>query len=126
MALPLGARFGTPHGLALSRLQPIVLERTWKVQPERCARLAETVGAAETGMSTEQKAEALARWLRSFVRQIGLEGLAHASGADHALCAQLTKDVFAYMARPVRQYRPVFTPEEIEAMFVEALLSAGP
>jgi alcohol dehydrogenase class IV len=125
MALPLGARLGTPHGLALSRLQPIVLERTWKVQPERCARLAEVVGAAEEGTGVEQKAEAFARWLQGFVRQIGLAGLWQARGADRTLCAQLTRDVFAYMGRPMRQYRPVFAPEEVESMFVEALLGAS-
>ena len=126
MALPLGARLGTPHGLALSRLQPVVLARTWKAQPERCAQLAGAVGAAAAGMSTEQKAEAFVNWIQSFVRQIGLTDLWTGPGPDNALCAQLTKDVFAYMGRPVRQYRPVFAPEEIQEMFAEALASAGP
>ncbi len=122
MALPLGARLGVAHGLALSRLQPVVLEHTWKVQPERCAKLADTVGAGAPGMSVEQKAEGFSRWLRNFVREIGLASLWKSPGADRALCAQLAKDVFSYMGRPVRQYRPVFTPEEVESMFVEALL----
>jgi alcohol dehydrogenase class IV len=125
MALPLGARLGIPHGLALSRLQPVVLAHTWQVQPERCARLAEAVGAAASGMSTEQKAEAFVNWIRSFVQQIGLASLWTRKGVDDALCTELTKDVFAYMGRPVSQYRPVFSPEEIQAMFAEALLGAG-
>lgn len=40
MALPLGARPGTPHGLAPA----VVLAHTWEAQPERCGILAEALG----------------------------------------------------------------------------------
>ncbi len=32
MGLPLGARLGTPHGLGLSRLLPVVLAHSWQAQ----------------------------------------------------------------------------------------------
>jgi alcohol dehydrogenase class IV len=124
MALPLGARLGTPHGLALALLQPTVLAHTWEAQPERCAILAETVCAAGPGMSVREKAKAFAVWTGDFVERIGLKALWTGKGVDSALCATLAKDVFAYMGRPVSQYGPVFTQEQIREMFEEALLAA--
>ena len=121
MALPLGARLGTPHGLALAALQPVVLAHTWEAQPERCAVLAETVGATRPDMSTKEKARALVVWIGDFVREIGLHDLSAAVVADDGMSAQLAKDVFAYMRRPVSQYRPVFTEEEIRKMFEQTL-----
>lgn len=123
MALPLGAHRSIPHGLALSRLQPVVLAHTWRTQPERCARLAQAVRAAQPRSSRATQAEALANWTRRFVEEIGLAKLWTTEGMDDALCAQLTRDVFAYMGRPVSQYRPVFSPEEVHQMFAEALLA---
>lgn len=121
MALPLGARLGTPHGLALAVLQPVVLAHTWEVQPERCAVLAETVGAAKARMSTKEKANAFVLWMEDFVREIGLEELSATVVAGNGLPAQLAKDVFAYMGRPVSQYRPVFNEKQIREMFEQAL-----
>jgi len=121
MALPLGARLGTPHGLALALLQPVVLAHTWEAQPERCATLAEAVGAARSGMSVADKAQALVVWLNGFVEQIGLKGLWSNKGMDPALPARLAKDVFAYMGRPVSQYRPVFDEAQVLRMFEEAI-----
>ena len=121
MALPLGARLGTPHGLALALLQPVVLAHTWEAQPERCATLAEVVGAARPGMSVMDKAQALVAWLDGFVEQIGLKGLWSGKGVDPAMPARLAKDVFAYMGRPVSQYRPVFDEAQVRRMFEEAL-----
>lgn len=121
MALPLGARLGTPHGLALAVLQPVVLAHSWEAQPERCAALAEVVGAVRPAMSTQEKARALVTWLEGFVREIGLKELSAAVVADDELPAQLAKDVFAYMKRPVSQYRPVFNEKQIREMFEEAL-----
>ena len=121
MALPLGARLGTPHGLALALLQPVVLAHTWEAQPERCAALAETVGAGRPGMSVRDKAQALVAWINGFVEQIGLKGLWSAKGVDPAMPARLAKDVFAYMGRPVSQYLPVFDEEQIRRMFEKAM-----
>jgi alcohol dehydrogenase class IV len=121
MALPLGARLGTAHGLALALLQPIVLSHTWEAQPERCATLAETVGACPPGASTLSKAESLAVWVRDFVRRIGLEGAGRGQGADVAMIERLADDVFAYMGRPVSQYVPLFTRGQVRDMFAEAL-----
>jgi alcohol dehydrogenase class IV len=121
MALPLGARLGTPHGLALALLQPVVLAHTWEAQSERCATLAETVGAVRPGMSVRDKAQALVGWINGFVEQIGLKGLWNGNGVDPAMPAQLAKDVFAYMGRPVSQYLPVFDEERIRRMFEEAM-----
>lgn len=121
MALPLGARIGTPHGLALAILQPVVLAHTWEAQPERCATLAEAAGAARPGMSVRDKAQALVAWINGFVEQIGLKGLWNGNGVDPAMTARLAKDVFAYMGRPVSQYQPVFDEERIRRMFEEAM-----
>jgi alcohol dehydrogenase class IV len=121
MALPLGARLGTPHGLALALLQPVVLAHTWEAQPERCATLAETVGAARSGMNIRDKAQAMVAWIDGFVEQIGLKGLWNGKGVDSAMPARLAKDVFAYMGRPVSQYRPVFDEDQVRRMFEEAM-----
>jgi len=121
MALPLGARLGTPHGLALAILQPVVLAHTWEAQPERCATLAETVGAARPGMSLTDQAQALVAWSRAFVDQIGLKAFWSNKGVDPAMPARLAKDVFAYMGRPVSQYRPVFDEAQVRQMFEEAM-----
>jgi alcohol dehydrogenase class IV len=116
-----GARLGTPHGLALALLQPVVLAHTWEAQPERCATLAETVGAGRPGMSVRDKAQALVGWINGFVEQIGLKGLWNGNGVDPAMPARLAKDVFAYMGRPVSQYMPVFDEDRIRRMFEEAM-----
>jgi alcohol dehydrogenase class IV len=121
MALPLGARLGTPHGLALALVQPVVLAHTWEAQPERCATLAEAVGAARPGMGVHDKARSLVDWIERFVAEIGLAGLWSNAGLDPALPARLAKDVFAYMGRPVAQYRPVFDEAQIQRMFEQAL-----
>lgn len=121
MALPLGARLGTPHGLALAVLQPVVLAHTWEAQPERCATLAEAVGAARPGMSVRDKAQALVAWIDDFVDRIGIKGLWNGREVDPAMPAKLAKDVFAYMGRPVSQYRPVFDEGQIRRMFEEAM-----
>ena len=75
MGLPLGARLSVPHGLGLSRLLPVVLEYSWRAQPERCSALADTVGAAQQAMRVEGKAQAFVTWLRQFVQEIGLDKL---------------------------------------------------
>ena len=121
MALPLGARLGTPHGLALAVLQPVVLAHSWEAQPDRCATLAEIVGAAKPAMSTQEKARALVTWLEGFICEIGLQELCVGVVADDGMPAQLARDVFAYMKRPVSQYRPVFNEKQIQEMFEEAL-----
>jgi len=121
MALPLGARLGTPHGLALALLQPVVLAHTWEAQPERCATLAEAVGATRPNMTVRDKAQALVAWCDGFVERIGLKGLWNGRDVDLAMPARLAKDVFAYMGRPVSQYRPVFDEEQIRRMFEEAM-----
>lgn len=123
MALPLGARLGTPHGLALALLQPTVLAHTWEAQPERCALLAESVGAAMPGMNLRKRAQAFVVWINEFVERIGLKALWTGKEVDAALIATLVRDVFAYMARPVSQYRPVFSPEQIRGMFEESLFT---
>ena len=121
MALPLGARLGTPHGLALALLQPVVLAHTWEAQPERCAMLAEAAGAARPGMSVMDKALALVAWINGFVERIGLKGLWGGRGVDPALPERLAKDVLAYMGRPVSQYRPVLDESQVRGMFEEAM-----
>jgi alcohol dehydrogenase class IV len=121
MGLPMGARLGTPHGLALSRLLPPVLERSWKVQPSRCAELADAVGAGQRTMTTDQKAEQLCLWLRRFIGQIGLDKLWAGVGVAETMVETLADDVFAYMGRPVQQHQPVFTPADMQDMFRDAL-----
>lgn len=139
MALPLGARLGTPHGLALSRLQPVVVAHSWPAQLERCAALADAVRASPPGMANDEKGQTFASWLKGFVHQIGLTALwteqkvgaippwspgaiPSRSPVDAPLLDLLTDDVFAYMGRPVQQYQPVFSREEMRQMFAEALL----
>ena len=131
MALPLGARLGTPHGLALSRLQPVVVAHSWQAQPERCAALADAAGASQPGMADDEKAQVLGSWLKAFVHRIGLAALwtdqevgaiPLRSPVDAPLLDLLTDDVFAYMGRPIQQYLPVFGREEMRQMFTEALL----
>ena len=121
MGLPLGARLGTPHGLALSRLLPVVAAHSWQAQPQRYAVLADTVGVAEPGMDVEEKAQAFVSWLKDFVQQIGLAALWRDPGVDDTLLGLLADDVLAYMGRPVQQHRPVFTRAELCQMFEEAL-----
>jgi alcohol dehydrogenase class IV len=121
MALPVGARLGAAHGLALSLLQPVVLARTWEAQPERCAVLADAVGACPPDAPMIRKAESFARWIKDFVRRIGLAGIWQGQGIDAAMLDRLANDVFAYMGRPVSQYLPVFTREQVRAMLAEAL-----
>lgn len=124
MGLPLGARLHVEHGLGLSRLLPVVLDHSWEAQPERCARLAEVVGASQAGMDLAAQAQSLGPWLRNFTRRIGLDRLWSGEGIDDAVLDLLTKDVFAYMGRPIQQHRPVFTPEQIRRQFAEALQTA--
>jgi alcohol dehydrogenase class IV len=121
MGLPLGARLGTPHGLGLSRLLPVVLTHSWPAQPERCAVLADKAGVGEPGMSVPNKAQAFVAWLKWFVSDIGLDAMWTGEGIDNATLDLLTDDVFAYMGRPVQQHRPVFTRAEIRQQFEEAL-----
>jgi alcohol dehydrogenase class IV len=124
MALPLSARLGTAHGLALSRLQPVVVEHSIEAQPERCAELADAAGAAVAGMNTTEKAHAFASWLREFVDRIGLSKARAPEVTDEGLYDSLAEDVLRYMGRPVQQHRPVFTRMEIRQMFTEALAPA--
>jgi alcohol dehydrogenase class IV len=125
MGLPMGARLGTPHGLALSRLLPVVLAHSWQAQPARFAALAETIGITGPGMDEAEKARTLAPWLKQFVEQIGLAALWAGVGATTRgsnLLDMLTDDVFAYMGRPVQQHLPLFTRGEMRQMYEEALL----
>ena len=121
MALPLGARLGTPHGLALSLLQPVVLAHTREAQPERCAVLADAAGCCPSDAPTLHKAESLVAWTTDLVRRVGLAGLWQGRSVDAATLDRLADDVFAYMGRPVSQYLPVFTRGEVRAMYAEAL-----
>ncbi len=126
MALPVGARLGTPHGLALSRLLPVVLARSCAAQPERFAALARLTGAVEPG--DPEGALALAPWLAEFVRGIGLEtrwgAWVRSSNVrlDATMLDLLSDDVFAYMGRPVQQHLPIFTRSEMRQLFEEALV----
>lgn len=125
MGLPLGARLGTPHGLALSRLLPVVLAHSWHAQPARFAALADAAGIAGEEMDKAEKASLLAPWLRQFVAAIGLDAAWAESGAGveaAPMLDTLTGDVFGYMGRPVQQHMPVFTREEMRRLFEEALL----
>ena len=126
MALPLGARLGIPHGLALALVEPTVLAHTWEAQPERCAQLAEVVGAALPLTPLSEKAGSLVTWMHGFVERIGLSGRWTGEGVDAALIATLAEDVLAYMGRPVSQYRPVFDLAQIRAMYEEALGTPQP
>ncbi|MHB9037375.1 MAG: iron-containing alcohol dehydrogenase [Armatimonadota bacterium] len=121
MGLPLGARLDVPHGLGLALLLPVVLNYSWSAQPERCAALADVVGASEPRMDAAEKSMALVAWLKDFVRNIGLDDMRSSEGIDDAMLNLLTDDVFAYMYRPVQQHRPVFTREQIRQQFKEAL-----
>jgi alcohol dehydrogenase class IV len=125
MGLPLGARLNVAHGLGLSRLLPVVLDHSCETQPERCAALADVVGASRPGMDIAAKAKVLGPWLRDFARRIGLARLWTGEGIDDAMLDLLTEDVFAYMGRPIQQHRPVFTPEQIRRQFAEALQNSG-
>ena len=80
------------------------------------------IGAVPCGTSPDAKASALVEWIRDLVKTIGLADLWSSKDIDQALCAQLAEDVLGYMGRPVNQYRPVFSKQEIHDMFVEALL----
>jgi len=128
MGLPMGARLGTPHGLALSRLLPVVLKHSWQAQPSRFAALAEAIGITRPEMAEAEKARALAPWLKQFVEEIGLGALwagmrgATEQVATGTLLDTLTDDVFAYMGRPVQQHLPIFTRGEMRQMYEEALL----
>jgi alcohol dehydrogenase class IV len=125
MGLPIGARLGTPHGLALSRLLPVVLAHSWQAQPARFAALAEVIGSARPGLGEAEKAQALAPWLNQFVEEIhlGAQWTGPGTTAQAAsLPDTLTDDVFAYMGRPVQQHLPVFGRDEMRQMFAEALL----
>ena len=90
---------------------------------ERCAILAQAVSSGPKAASIEEQARSFVDWMWRFVQEIGLARLWTGAGIDAAMCAALTKDVFAYMGRPMRQYRPVFSPEEVQAMFAEALMN---
>jgi len=126
MGLPLGARLNVAHGLGLSRLLPVVLDHSCEAQPERCALLADVVGASQAGMDVNAKAKTLGPWLRTFVQRIGLDRLWSGEGIDDAMLDLLTNDVFAYMGRPIQQHRPIFTPEQIRRQFAEALQITTP
>jgi alcohol dehydrogenase class IV len=126
MGLPMGARLGVPHGLALSRLLPVVLAHSWQAQPTRFAILAEVSGVAGPGMDETEKARELAPWLKQFIGQIGLAEPWTGTGThrqDMSLLDTLTDDVFDYMGRPVQQHLPVFTRSEMRQMYEEALFS---
>jgi alcohol dehydrogenase class IV len=126
MGLPMGARLGTPHGLALSRLLPVVLARSWQAQPARFATLADAIGIARPEMGEADKARALAPWLRRFIEEIGLAALWTSPGAEAQpalLLDTLADDVFAYMGRPVQQHLPIFSRSEMRQMYEEALLA---
>jgi alcohol dehydrogenase class IV len=129
MGLPMGARLGTPHGLALSRLLPVVLTHSWQAQPARFAALADVIGITTSEMTEADKACALAPWLKRFVEEIGLAtawsatvATAEGEPVTSSVLDTLTDDVFAYMGRPVQQHLPVFTRSEMWQMFQEALL----
>ena len=122
MGLPLGSRLHVPHGLGLSRLLPVVLDYSWQEQTERCAKLADIIGAASPKMDLQEKAQSLIVWLRKFIADIGLNDAWDGAGIDEAMLDTLTDDVFAYMGRPVSQHRPVFTPEQIRKIYSEALV----
>jgi alcohol dehydrogenase len=121
MGLPLGARLGVPHGLGLSRLEPVVLAHSWEAQRDRCARLADAVGGSRRGMDRNEMARSLSPWLEGFIERIGLNQLWSAGAADEAMLDRLTEDVFAYMGRPVQQHRPVFTPAQIRRLYARAV-----
>ena len=76
MGLPMGARLGTPHGLALSRLLPVVLAHSWQAQPARFAALAEAIGSRGAGHGRRrQRPVGWPPWLKQFIGQIGLAAL---------------------------------------------------
>ena len=125
MGLPMGARLGTPHGLALSRLLPVVLAHSWPAQPARFAALAEAIGIARPKLGEAEKARALAPWLKRFIEEIRLGMLWMGLGATPEgsfLLDTLTDDVFAYMGRPIQQHLPIFSRSEMRQMYEEALL----
>lgn len=121
MALPLGSRLHTPHGLGLSRLLPVVMAHSWQAQPHRCGILADVIDVPDRGMNDDKKAQALVAWLRRFIQKIGLVEMWTGQGIDNAMLDLLTDDIFAYMGRPVQQHRPVFDRIQIWQMFEEAL-----
>lgn len=121
MGLPLGSRLHVPHGLGLSRLLPVVLARSWHVQPARYAALADTAGVTKVETDDGEKAQSLVVWLKDFIKKIGLDSMWIDLCIDDAGLNQLTDDVFAYMGRLVQVHRPVFDRVQIREMFEEAL-----
>ncbi|MGY3569895.1 iron-containing alcohol dehydrogenase [Vibrio paucivorans] len=72
IAHTLGAKYGTPHGLANAVVLPYVLEFSKEEARERLAELADAVSACDGKLSQDMKAQAFIDYVRDLQRKLSL------------------------------------------------------
>ncbi|MCC7107179.1 MAG: iron-containing alcohol dehydrogenase [Chloroflexi bacterium] len=75
MSRPLGAYFGTAHGLSNALLLPVVMEFTAPAVPERFRDLAGAFGLPVAGLSAEAAAERFVQAIAEFCRDLGVPSM---------------------------------------------------
>ena len=83
-AEPVGAALGVHHGLAVAAFLAGTAEYNAEVLAQPYAAIARVVGAAQPDDPDSTASLALVEWLRSFVRKLGVPGLAQIAGAADA------------------------------------------
>jgi len=112
LGLPLSANLGTSHGVSLAVLVPFLLRDAGPHFPEKCARLAELLGAdsGETGC-----ADAMCRWLK----EIGLDMSLRDLGVTDEICSELARSV--NLSRFANTFYKEKTREEVVGFYRDAL-----
>lgn len=72
LSLPLSARFGVSHGLAVAMLLAEVMEVNLTANPDKFAQIASALGGEVRDLSPEQSAAAAVRMVRQLVNDVGI------------------------------------------------------
>ena len=97
MAHPLSALFDVPHGVACAMLLPAVMRFNMPVAKEKYVRIAKACGVYQSGMSTDEAAEAACKAIEELSERVGtnkrLRDLGIGESDIEALAEQAINDV---------------------------------
>ena len=121
LAQPLGARLNLPHSLTVAIFTLPVLRHTWQHDPERFARLAGLLEEKERlDLPLRERAKQIVRIVGSFLSKVGMKRRMRDYDLPNDIPELVTRDVFNYMSRPLKQHPKRFTRQEIREIIDEA------
>ncbi len=115
----LSARIGAPHGVALAVLLDHVLTFNVPARAETYARAALAIGAGDSRAGQEANAAALIAAVRDLSRSVGMPASLTDLGLEERLIPQIVEDALNDEVMANTPRTP--TPEELQAVLVEAL-----